>query len=565
MLTLNTDVLIVGGGAAGLRATISAAEQNVDVILVNKGAITRSGITPTAEFGILGQVDLCPGDSQEELYNDIIRVGYQLSDQNLVNVYVRDIRKRILELESFGCPFRKTEGGKFFQYIVPGEKYPRNLSIRGGGYSLLLVLRKEALRHVNVRLMSDLMIMRLLRQDEHVVGAVGYDFKCGELLTIVSKSVIIATGGYERLWPVTDCPPGATGDGQSLAFDAGAELVDLEMVLHYPSVIVWPKSVSGLIVPYEYLDEESFFGGEITNSNGESVLGRPLPTREVACRLIEKEIKEGNPTPHGGVYWDITHSPKSEKEIISIFKESGDQLQEYVKTVSKIDVIKTPIEVAPASHFQLGGIRINEKCETNVPGLFAAGEGAGNLLGANRMAGNGLAPTQVFGAIAGESAAKYAKDAITPTVPEKQVKEEFDRLSNLFLIKKGKVRPREIREELCNIMNTYVGMEITEAGLNTAIRAIRELKEKMVPKMSVLNVRVYNLELFEAFEVMHMLELAVLVAMSALLRKESRGHFYRADYPGQDDKNWMKHTVVKKDGKADCTTMPPVKELYHME
>lgn len=565
MSTLSTDVLIVGGGGAGLRAAVSAAEQNVDVILVNKGMITRSGITPTAEFGILGQVDICPGDSKEELYNDIIRVGYQLSDQNLVNVYVRDIRKRILELESYGCPFRKNKDGKFFQYIVPGEKYPRNLSIKGGGYSLLLALEKEALKYPNVKLISDLLITRLLTKDGNIVGAVGYDFKHGGLVTIVSKSVIITTGGYERLWPVTDCPPGATGDGQVLAFDAGAELVDLEMVLHYPSVIIWPKSVSGLIVPYEYLDEESFFGGEITNSKGKSVLGRPLPTRELACRLIEKEIQEGHPSPHGGVYWDITHSPKSESEIIRIFRESGDQLREYVKTVGKIDVIKTPIEVAPASHFQLGGIRINEKCETNVRGLYAAGEGAGNLLGANRMAGNGLAPTQVFGAIAGESAAKFIKGTAAPTVPERQVREESDRIFNLFQCKERKVRPKEIQEELCNIMNRYVGMEITEDGLEKAIRAIEELKEKMVPKLGVPDVKVYNMELFEAFEIMSNLDLAILVAKSARSRKESRGHFYRSDYPNQDDKNFLKHTIVKKDGTIVCTLAFPVTEPYRME
>ncbi|KON30967.1 hypothetical protein AC482_02465 [miscellaneous Crenarchaeota group-15 archaeon DG-45] len=350
-----------------------------------------------------------------------------------------------------------------------------------------------------------------------------------------------------------------------MAYHVGADLVDMEMMLFYPTVAVWPPNLQGTPFLYEYVD-----GGvlEITDAGGRPIIPRdPTPLRDEACEIIYREILEGRPSPHGGVYYDVSAGPASREEKERHFSQRHFAREiwtnrERLEELAGIDILEERVEVAPTAHYPLGGVRINEVCETTVRGLYASPECAGNFEGANRMSGTAFSGCVVFGAIAGASAAEWAERAPDAHAEEGQVAEEGERIRSLFELKEGEVRPIDVTRRVQGIMSRYVGRYgRDEKGLTTAIKSIRELRETMLPRVRVPEIKVFNVELVHALGAPAALDAAELTAEAARLRRETRGHHARTDFPDRDDGGWLKHTIVRKRrGRLEAATAPVIRE-----
>lgn len=554
-----TDVLVIGAGGAGARAAIAAAEAGAQVILTSKGPLARSGITPLAQWSLeAAMAHENPADSTRQHFLDIVREGRNLCDQNLAEVMAAEAPQRVLDLERYGTRFRKKDG-KFLQLTTPGQTYPRSVFLEGGGYGMMLGLKKEVQRQNRIKLWEDVCVTRLFLREGRVTGASVLDLRKGELIYVQAKSIILATGGNEELWPVSDCPPESVGDGLWLAAEIGAEMVDMEMLLYYPLVGNWPLSIRGTIVPYEIVLEPTQCYGKLVNGLGEEFLppGGP-PARDVIIAAIFREIREGRGTPHGGIYLDLARSPKGIEEAGHIMSAMLPSVLQYLRNAG-VNPLGAPVEVAPAAHYTLGGVRIDERCRTSVPGLFAAGETAGNVQGANRSSGNALCETQVFGARAGEAAACYAGEtaADMPEVAGEAAWEAEKERVYAYINKKEGIRPQEIKQQVKSIMGQAVGFGRTKQGLEDALQKLAELTGQM-DRLKAASVLAYNREWLEAVEVEAMVKVAKIVTLAALTREESRGHHYRLDFPERDDCNWLKHTVITWDGWEFTAKTVPV-------
>ncbi|MCK5554083.1 MAG: FAD-binding protein, partial [Deltaproteobacteria bacterium] len=360
-----------------------------------------------------------------------------------------------LDLEKFGIKFKK-RGGAFFQVLHPGQTYPRNLFIVGGGFGLVHGLKRELQRRPHVKILEDFCVSRLLKDRGELVGAFGLHMRDGRFYAIRSKSIVLACGGYEELWGNTDTPPDTTGDGIFLGFQSGADLIDLEMAQYYPTVIAHPESLSGVLISYEVCLEPRYLDFRLVNNEGREFLPEgPLPVRDTLMRLMLTEIEEGRGTEHRAVYVDPNRSSKSHGEIDRIIHEVLKGPDRNLRKLG-VDIRKNRIEVRPAVHYTLGGIRINEKTETSVPGLFAAGENASNVHGANRISGNALSETQVFGTRAGRYASDYSRGKPHGSLPAGEIRGEIQRW-NEFRRKKGDgIRPLILRKELKGVMDRYL-------------------------------------------------------------------------------------------------------------
>jgi succinate dehydrogenase/fumarate reductase flavoprotein subunit len=568
-----TDVLVIGGGGAGARAALSAAENGVAVTIVCKELIARSGSTPMASWGFaasFGHAD--PADSPRQHFLDTLREGRFLSDQDLAETLALKAPEAAQELENYGLRIRKKEDGRYEQIIVPGETYPRSLIIEGGGRRIIQVLREQLRKYPQVTVLEDTLIIGLLQQEKEVTGAWGFNFREGALVLLEAGAVILATGGNGGLWGFSDNPSGNIGDGHYLAYQAGASLVDLEQMLFYPMVVIDPPDAQGTLLDYEVCIDPAFCDGKLFNGQGEEFLStKALPARDELLKAISREIRQGRGSPHGGVYLDLRCSSKSREEKEKIAKTMLSAYP-YFKELG-IDLLARPVEIAPAAHYALGGIQIDSTCRTGVPGLFAAGEVTGNIHGANRISGNALAETQVFGKIAGESAAEYArrkkaegqgKERQGRKARQEQVKAVQERLAEWFDftdVNRGgrlscqtevfppiktsfqaKRSPHALKQRIREIMDQALGYGRSEEGLQRARQELQQL-EAVVPQLPVPSGGVFNLALLDALEGKMMLEVARLVCTAALARKETRGHHYREDYP-QMDEGTARHTVL---------------------
>jgi len=542
----DVDVLVVGGGAAGARAAIEAHDCGASVVLACKGPLARSGTTPQAWPSMqvaFGAED--PRDGPGVHFHDTVREGRMLGDENLVWALVSDAQDRVRDLERYGVKFER-KNGQFLQVRHPGQTYPRNLVIKGAGYGLVSGLSREVRRRASIRVMPDAILTRLLLAEGRAVGATVLDLRRGLLAEIRAKATVLCTGGYEQLWGITDTSPDTTGDGIALAYRAGAELVDMEMMLYYPAVIVHSYGeLNGTLVQYESLLAAEYLAGRMLNANGEEFLPPgPPPARDILSRLMFDEIRAGRGTKNGALRIDLTKSPKSPTEIDDWLDRLQTLPYDNLRELG-IDVKAEAIEVAPGTHFALGGIHINERCETTVPGLYAAGEVAGNLHGANRVSGNALTETQVFGARAGRSAAQEAAHSTTLCEPDPDhVTAEHERVVSLMRPRKDGLRPLAVRREIKALMDRYVGMPRDSGGLTRALGEVRRLRSEDLPRVQVEGPLVFNNEWREAIEVDLMLDTAETVIVSALLRTESRGHHQRSDYPKSSDQ-WLRHTAVR--------------------
>lgn len=547
-----TDILILGAGAAGMRAAIAAAETGVDVILATKGSAAKSGATPMA----------CPSyqaafameddrDNPEIAFEDTCFEGRYLGDENLIFALTNEATDRAMDMLEYGVKYRKKENGNFLQVVHPGHSFERNLVILGNGYAMASGLKKECLKYPNIHLIEDFVATKITGGSNSINGVIGLDMRLGKPAAIQAPSIILATGGYSELWRWTDTEPGLTGEGLMLGFNVGAELVDLEMMLFYPTGLCYPSEVEGTLVQYEGLMTNKYCHGMMLNGNHEPFLPQTdrLPVRDVMMKLVFREIEEGRASPHGGVYVDLRRSPKKPEEIMRILK-ALDSLPYNQLSDLGIDVLNEPIEVMPVTHYTLGGVRINEWGETNVSGLFAAGEVSGNVHGANRTSGNALAETQVFGRRAGTRAAEFCKNAKVQEISSYEISEETKRIERFLKEGDPNFRPLEIKRKIKSIMHRYVHHRRDSAGLNTAILSLKEIRENDLMRMAVTpSHRIYNYEWEEALEVEHMVNLSIMVAASALAREESRGHHWRTDFPNMR-REWEKHTIAKSSGSS---------------
>ncbi len=535
--TISTDVLIIGSGGAGSRAAIEVDDAGLKAIIVSKGLSFRSGCTGMAEGGynaVFKTVD--KDDSIEAHKHDTLKGGSFLNDEKLVNILVNESPKRLIDLENYGALFDRQESGQIDQRPFGGQTY-RRTCYQGDrtGAELLNALKEEIIRR-DIECIEEVMITSLVCDNDQVIGATGLDLKDSSLIYFKAKSVILASGGAGQLFPVTSNTSQKNGDGFAIAFKAGADLVDMEQIQFHPTGMVTPKSKKGILVTEAVRAE----GGKLINKDGERFMSKYAPekmelaTRDVVARSIYREIIEGRGTENGGVYLDISHL-------------DDDYIDEKLETMVLqfenvgVDIKHGPIEVAPTAHHFMGGLKINTDGSTTLKNLFGAGEVCGGVHGANRLGGNALADTQVFGKISGVSASEAAKNTELKTNDE-QVKMEASRIEGL--IKEGSVKPKEFKNRIKQLMWEKVSIVRDEKTLNEALKELLEMKKEL-DDLNVSNIKQYNTELVTALEVINMVEICILTVKSAILRRESRGAHYRSDYPETNDE-WKKSIVVNE-------------------
>lgn len=539
--TISSDVLIIGSGGAGARAAIEVDNAGLKALIVSKGLSFRSGCTGMAEGGynaVFKAVD--EEDTIDAHIYDTLKGGSYLNDSKLVDILVNESPKRLIDLENYGALFDRQESGKINQRAFGGQQY-RRTCFQGDrtGHEIITALKEEITKR-DIETLDEVMVTNLiLSQDARpprVIGAVGLDLKTSDIIFLQAKSVIIATGGAGQLYPVTSNTVQKNGDGYALAWNVGANLIDMEEVQFHPTGMVAPESKKGVLVTEAVRGE----GGILLNKNKERFMKKYSPekmelsTRDVVARSIYTEIIEGRGTENGGVYLDISHLDAD------VIKEKLETMVLQFKDVD-VDITKEPMEVAPTAHHFMGGVKINEKCESSIANLYAAGEASGGVHGANRLGGNALADTQVFGKIAGENAAKAAKTVDFEENPE-MFKAEEDRITGL--IKDGSIKPQELKKRIKQLMWEKVSIIRNEKNLNEALKELMEM-EKSLNELKVEDKKQYNTDLQTALEVINMIQIATLVVKSAILRRESRGAHFREDYPETKDE-WKKSIVLNK-------------------
>ena len=538
MKTISTDVLIIGSGGAGSRAAIEVDDAGLKAIIVSKGLSFRSGCTGMAEGGynaVFKTVD--KDDSIEAHIHDTLKGGSYLNDEKLVEILVNESPKRLIDLENYGALFDRQESGEIDQRPFGGQTY-RRTCYQGDrtGAELLNALKEEIIRR-DIECIEEVMITSLVTDDDQVIGATGLDLKDSTLIYFKAKSVILASGGAGQLYPVTSNTFQKNGDGYAISYRAGAKLVDMEQIQFHPTGMVAPESKKGVLVTEAVRAE----GGKLINSEGERFMSKYAPekmelaTRDVVARSIYQEIIEGRGTENGGVYLDISHL-------------DDDYIDEKLETMVLqfenvgVDIKHGPIEVAPTAHHFMGGLKINPDASSSLKNLFGAGEVCGGVHGANRLGGNALADTQVFGKIAGVSASEAAKATELKTNDE-QVQEEASRIESL--IKKGSIKPQEFKENIKNLMWEKVAIVREEKTLNEALKELQKMQENL-DKLDVGDKKQYNTELVTALEVINMVEICILTVKSAILRRESRGAHFRSDFP-ETINMWKRSIVINKE------------------
>ena len=535
--TISTDVLIIGSGGAGSRAAIEVDNAGLKPLIVSKGLSFRSGCTGMAEGGynaVFKTVD--KDDSIEAHMYDTLKGGSYLNDEKLVEILVNESPKRLIDLENYGALFDRQESGQIDQRPFGGQSF-RRTCYQGDrtGAELLNALKEEIIKR-DIECIEEVMITSLVCDETQVVGATGLNLKDSSLIYFQAKATILASGGAGQLYPVTSNTFQKNGDGFAIAYRAGASLVDMEQIQFHPTGMVKPESKKGVLVTEAVRAE----GGKLLNKEGERFMSKYSPekmelsTRDVVARSIYQEIIEGRGTENGGVYLDISHLPDD------VIDEKLETMVLQFENVG-VDIKNGPIEVAPTAHHFMGGLKINTDASTSLENLFGAGEVCGGVHGANRLGGNALADTQVFGKIAGENASKAAKTTELKTNNE-MVQKEASRIEGL--IKEGSIKPQEFKNNIKNLMWEKVAIVRDEKTLNEALGELLEM-QKELDNLSVSDKKQYNTELLTALEVINMVEICILTVKSAILRRESRGAHFRSDFPETLDE-WKKSIVMSK-------------------
>lgn len=553
--TVETDVLVIGAGGAGLRAAIAASAGGAKTALVCKSLLGKAH-TVMAEGGIaasLGNLD--PADNWQVHFGDTMRGGAMLNQWRMVEIFAKEAGERVIELEQWGAVFDRTPDGKINQRPFGAHTFRRLCHVGDRtGLEMIRTLQDRGV-HQGIDVFMEVTLTRLLTSGGHVVGAFGYYRENGRFVLFRARAVVLATGGWGRLYRVTSNSWESTGDGVAMALNAGAELIDMEMVQFHPTGMLWPPGVRGILVTEAVRGE----GGILLNSQGERFMTRydpkkmDLSSRDVVARAIYREVQEGRGTPHGGAWLDVTHRGAE------FIKRKLPSMYDQFLNLADIDITQERMEVAPTIHYAMGGVRtVPETGESTVKGLYAAGEVAGGLHGANRLGGNSLSDLLVFGRRAGEAAAAYAKSVPTLSrLDEGQVEAEKRFLLDPYQPKpNGGENPYALMEELQNVMQEHVGIARTQAGLETALLRIRGLHER-ANNLHVEGSRMYNPGWHTARDVRFMLLIAECIVRCALERRESRGAHWRTDFPDKSD-DWGRKNLIchAANGKLDITTRP---------
>ncbi|MBX5466377.1 MAG: FAD-dependent oxidoreductase [Firmicutes bacterium] len=531
MLDIETreyDVVVVGAGGAGLRAAIEASGRGSRVAVLTKSLLGKAH-TVMAEGGIAASFgNLDPYDGWETHFYDTMKSGHFINNYRMVELYTKEAPERVLELESWGAVFDRTEDGKIMQRPFGAHSFRRLAHVGDRtGKELIRTLQQKVVTQ-NVDIFAEVTTTRIfLDRQGRVAGLFAYHRDDGHFVLFKTRAIILATGGWGRMYKPTSNSWECTGDGAAMAFRVGAELQDMEMVQFHPTGMVWPPGVRGILVTEGVRGE----GGLLYNAEGERFMLRydpekkELSSRDVVARSIYREVKAGRGTPHGGAWLDITH--KGPEYI----KRKLPGMYEQFKKLADVDITKERFEVAPTVHYTMGGLRVHpELAATNVPGLYAAGETACGLHGANRLGGNSLGDLLVFGRRAGMAAHEYVQNlASLPEVDEAEVRDEMRRVLRPFEVEGGE-NPYLIHEALQTIMSTYAGIERSGPELEKGLAELEELKAR-AERMSVDGPLHFNPGWHTVFEVQSMLLLAEAIFRGALERKESRGAHWRTDYP----------------------------------
>ncbi len=544
--TILCDVLVVGAGGAGCRAAIEASQHNLDVIMISKELLGKAH-TAMAEGGYnvsLGNVD--PDDNPETHFKDTIVGGNYLNNQKLARILVEDAPQCIFVLEDMGAVFDRTPQGKIAQRVFGKQSWRRTAYASDRTGSEIMVTLTEAIRKTSVRVFDEVFATKLLVTDGKIAGATAVDLKYGDYLVFRAKSVVMATGGAGRIYKVTSNAQLDVGDGYGMAYEAGCELIDMEMVQFHPTGMVKPESAKGRLVTEAVRGE----GGILLNNKGERFMNNYYPQvmelagRDQVARSIMTEVREGRGSPDGGVYLSISHLPKSIVEfrlesMIEQFEDAG------------VDIREAPMQVSPTAHHFMGGIKINEDSGTIIPGLYASGECTGGVHGGNRLGGNALADTQVYGALSGRNAAKYAKETNHLGLDRDVVQKEFQKLENLLARAEG-ISPADAREELTELMWDKVQIFRKEEDMQYAVKELRRIEKEVLPKVKVdVQVKRFNPGWHQALEFEGMVLTARMVAEAAVMRKGSRGAHYRVD-ADPNDKGYYNIVIRKgKDGEME--------------
>ena len=566
--TLRTDVLIIGCEGAGARAAIAAHDSGADVLMITKGRFGRSGATITGIADIdvdsrsardLLGLEGNPADNKDIFFEDILIEGKYLNNQKLIELHVEEAPARLREMMDWGM---KPKG----LLLSPGHRYPRG--VLTAGIEIMRVLKKQVSMR-KIKVIEDMMAVDILTKDGAAIGAVTLDLQKGEFFVLSSQATVIATGGGMMVYSIQSAPHELTGDGQAMAYRAGAELVDMEMTQFHPCNFLSPPVWRGIGFPFT-IGPAGGMDVWLLNKFGQRFMSKWDPkrmektTRDTLSIGIMTEILEGRGSPSGGVYMSLAHLPGNlVDDFLGWFSKGGligpnwtyqgfhfSDLMEKVKK-------GYAMEVTPASHFFMGGIRINEDCETNVTGLYAAGEVAGGTHGANRLSGNALTQVLVQGARVGKVAAELARRTNRSEPEAEQVTKIRERLLRYLQNREG-FQPAKLRKELQEVAWKKAGIVRDGSGLKEALDWVKQLKKDKLPQVATrAKEQQYNREWIEAIQLESLSTILEAVATSALLREESRGAHYRKDFTETDDR-WLKNIFLKKEGHTMTPAVYPI-------
>ncbi len=585
--TYEHDVVVIGAGGAGLRAAIEASAAGARTALVCKSLLGKAH-TVMAEGGVAAALASADDrDSWQTHFRDTMKGGKYLNQYRMAEIHAKEAPDRVRELQDWGAVFDRTRVGGINQRNFGGHTYPRLAHVGDRtGLEMIRTLQDQGV-HEGIDVFMEATIRHILKDaDGNAAGALGYWRESGRFVIFRAKAIVLATGGIGRCWDITSNSWEYTADGHALALWAGGELIDSEFVQFHPTGMVWPPSVKGTLITegvrgeggvLKNIDGERFmfdnipemFQGEYAETEAEatgwvnSVIANEKPndrrppellTRDVVARAIRREVRAGRGSPHGGVFLDIA-SKRTPEEI----KRKLPSMYHQFKELANVDITTDPMEVGPTCHYTMGGVRVHpESQETAVGGLFAAGEVAGGMHGANRLGGNSLSDLIVFGKRAGEYAARHAADRqACADINNDDVEREAEKMLAPFHREQGE-NPYTIHEDLRLMMQDKVGIVRTEADLVSALDDLKALRERAATVKIGGNIG-FNPGWHLALDLENMLDISEAVTRSALLRQESRGAHTREDFPDSDAETWGKQNLVTsfgENGEIDVRTEP---------
>ncbi|HEX2717634.1 MAG TPA: fumarate reductase/succinate dehydrogenase flavoprotein subunit [Gemmatimonadaceae bacterium] len=587
--TVEHDVLVIGAGGAGLRAAIEAAANDVSVGLVCKSLLGKAH-TVMAEGGMaaaLGNVD--DRDSWRVHFADTMRGGQYVNNWRMAELHAKEAPARVNELEAWGALFDRTKDGRILQRNFGGHRYPRLAHVGDRtGLEMIRTLQDHGI-HRGIDVHMECTVLALLKDGDRVSGAFGYDRERGRFRLFKAKAIVLATGGIGRAYKITSNSWEYTGDGHSLAYQAGAQLMDMEFVQFHPTGMIWPPSVRGILVTEGVRGE----GGVLINNEGRRFMFDDIPenyrsqtatdpeegwrytqgdknarrppellTRDHVARCIVRQVKEGKGSPHGGVFLDISWIKQKLSDAPDHIRRKLPSMYHQFMQLANIDITTTPMEIGPTTHYVMGGIRVDgDTQQSTVPGLFAAGECAAGLHGANRLGGNSLSDLLVFGKRAGEYAAKFARSNGTVSIDNSQVDaaarealEPFDRPGSAD-------GPYQVQDTLQEVMQDLVGIVRIQEEMERALGKLDTLKSQAT-RVAVRGNREYNPGWHTALDLKHLLTVSEAITLSAIQRKESRGGHFREDFPNKSDEFAGLNFVVSKDSggemRIERAPIPPM-------